>query len=141
MLCYHILHIFCTCPWIIFPCVAFFLHHLALEPSLLDLVFYCFLFPSNSAFQNQYISLLMSLYAIFEILKLQETLTSLYYSGKTSKTYFFISSSSFSYLSLIFLKSKFRLFNSLYHISGSWLVSLILHLLHLFLTYFRIYCI
>ena len=70
--------------------------------------FSCFLFPPNSVFQNQRIYFLRSLYAIFYMLTLQETITGLYSSGKTSKTCAFNSSSYFSYFSLIFLNLKFK---------------------------------
>ena len=49
----------------------------------------------------------------------------------------FLSSSYFSYYSLILLNFIFKLYSPLNHISRSWLVSFILNLFHLFLTSFN----
>ena len=93
--------------------------------------FSCFLFLPNYFFQNQLISFLRSLYSIFYMLILQETLTGLNYSVRTPKTCALILSSSLSYFALIFFNLKFKLNISLRHMPGSWLVSLILQLFHL----------
>ena len=46
----------------------------------------------------------------------------------------------FLIFALIFLNFKFKLNSSLYHMSGYWLVSLILKFFHLFVTSFRMSC-
>ena len=96
--------------------------------------FNCFLLTCNSVLHNQRIYLLRSLYAISEMLTLQYTLIFLYSSGKTSNTCVFVSYSYFSYFTFIFLNLKFKLYSSLKNISGSWIMSLILHVFHLFVT-------
>ena len=115
MLCGHIFHNYYTCPWRTFSCFDFFIHILVLEPSLL-VIFLGSCVP-NSVFHNQRIYFLKSFYAIFDMLTLKYTLTHLYYYGKTSNTCVFISSSSFSYFSLIFLNFKSKIYNSLKHMS------------------------
>ena len=39
MICDHILHIFCMCPWRTWPCIVLFLYHLVLEHSIIAHVF------------------------------------------------------------------------------------------------------
>ena len=94
----------------------------------------------NCFFRNQNNSFLRSLYSIFDMLTLQETLTNLYSSGGTSKTFALISYSYFLCFPLIFLNLKYKLNGSLNHMSRSWLVSLILQLFHLLVTSFRLPC-
>ena len=96
--------------------------------------FYCFLLPPNSVFQNQLISVLSYLYDIFDIFTFQDTLTCLYYSDRMSNTRAFVSYSYFLYFSLISLNFRFKLYSLLNHMSGSWLVSFILYVFHLFVT-------
>ena len=99
--------------------------------------FSCSLIPPNYVLHNQQIYLLRSFYAIFDIFTLRYTLTGLYYSGRTSNAYAFIVSSYFSYSSLILLNLNFKLFSLLNHMSGYFLVSLILHVFHLFVNSFK----
>ena len=90
LLCGHIFNNYCTRHWTICSCFAFFLQFLVLKLSLLDL--FCFLILPKSVFQNQRIYFLRFLYGIFDIFKLQDILTGLYSSGRTSNTCAFISS-------------------------------------------------
>ena len=90
--------------------------------------------PISSVFHNQHISFFGSFNCILEIFMLQDTLTCLYYSAKTSKTCDLSSSSYFPYFALILLNLRFKLYSSLNQMSGSKLVSLILQLFHLLVT-------
>ena len=107
MLCDHISHIFCMCPRRTCPCFDFFLHNLVLELSIQTLVF-LFLASSLLCFSEPTNFFLEVFVCYSEIFTLQETLTGLYYYGKTSNTCAFISSSSLSYSPLIFLNFKFK---------------------------------
>ena len=91
IICDHICRSCWPFPWRTLPCDAFFLQILVLEPSLQNIVFLV-LPPPNYVFQNQRIYLFGSLYTVFEMLKFQDTLTGLYYSGKTPNKYDFSSS-------------------------------------------------
>ena len=71
---------------------------------------------------------------------LQDTVTYLYYSGKTSKTCAPSLSSSFSYFSLIFLNFRFKFYGSLNQMYGYNLVSLIFQLFRLLVTSFKLSC-
>ena len=101
--------------------------------------FYCFLCMSISVLQKQRISFLRSLKVILDIFHFQYTRTCLYCSGKMLNKRAFVSYSSFSYFSLVLLNFRFKLYSSLGHMSGSWLVYLIIHVFHLLVNPFRPY--
>ena len=122
------------------PLFFFLSPYLSATTFYLGYCFSCFLFPHNYVFHNQNIYFLRFLYAIFKMMQFQDTLTGFYSSGKTSSLCVFKSSSYLSYFPLIVLNSNFKLYSWLDHISGSWIVSLMLHVFHLFVTSFRPYC-
>ena len=72
--------------------------------------YFSFVFlPFSSVFQNQCISFYGYFKCIVSMFTLQDTLTCLYYSGKTSKTRALSSYSFLSYFALIFLNLRFKL--------------------------------
>ena len=129
---------FCTFLWITCPCVVLLLHSLVIELFLLSHVFLVSCFrPTLFSRTNSFIHWVpcMSYWICWHCKRLSQV-----YIPQVGHQILCLFSYSYIYISLILLDFKFKLYSSLNHISGSWLVSLILKFAHFLVTSFRLFC-